>query len=94
MPKTEKYPKTQTTKWVNRNRSYRYNNNNNNDTSNDNAIALTLQESEISALLYNVDGVTLKPDVRKDTATVNVHQKEQVLTAMPSWTLLPVVMSI
>lgn len=52
------------------------------DTSNDNEIALALQEAEISALLYNVDGVTPKSDLRKDTAPVNVHQKEEVLTAI------------
>lgn len=52
------------------------------DTSNDGAIAMALQETEIGALLYNVDGVTPKPDLRKDTAPVNVHQKEQVLTAI------------
>lgn len=52
------------------------------DTSGDNALATALQEAEISALLYNTDGVTPKADLRKDTAPVNVRQKEQVLTAI------------
>lgn len=41
-----------------------------------------IAELDNEALLYNVDGVTLKPDLRKDTAPVNVRQKEQVLAAL------------
>lgn len=52
------------------------------NTENDGAIAEALHEAEVSALLYNVDGVKLKPDLRKDTAPVNVRQKEQVLAAI------------